>query len=289
MKIGGFTIIRNAIQNDYPVLEAIQSILPVVDEMIVSVGNSTDATVDLIRSISSSKIKIVESVWDQSLRQGGRVLAVETDKAFRQISTDCDWGFYIQGDEVIHEKYHQQILETAEKFKDNPEVEGLLFSYVHFYGTYDYIGDSRRWYDQEVRIIRNDPGIQAYRDAQGFRKNGKKLKVKKTDAFVYHYGWVKDPRLMINKQKSFMDFWETKEDWKKIMETRDVFDYNDFDSLAPFQGTHPAVMQKRIKDKNWQLQLDIRKKKFSLKDRILYWIEKKTGKRLFSYRNYRLI
>jgi len=37
MKISGFTIIRNAVMNDYPVLEAIQSILPVVDEMVVLV------------------------------------------------------------------------------------------------------------------------------------------------------------------------------------------------------------------------------------------------------------
>jgi len=51
MKISGFTIIRNAIKNDYPVVEAITSILPVVDEMIVSVGDSEDDTEELIKSI----------------------------------------------------------------------------------------------------------------------------------------------------------------------------------------------------------------------------------------------
>ena len=86
-----------------------------------------------------------------------------------------------------------------------------------------------------------------------------------------------------------MEFWEPKEDWKQYIEQRDIFDYTEFDSLALFQGTHPAVMRKRIEDKNWQVELDIRKKKFSLKDRILYWIEKKTGKRLFTYRNYELL
>ena len=49
MKISGFTIIKNAIINDYPIVEAITSILPVVDEMIVLVGDSTDATREIIQ------------------------------------------------------------------------------------------------------------------------------------------------------------------------------------------------------------------------------------------------
>src|SRR6478609_8763907 len=105
MKISGFTIIRNAVSNDYPIVEAITSILPVVDEMIVLVGDSEDATEDLIRNINSNKIKIHHSIWDNSLRKGGEVLAVETDKAFQLIDPESDWAFYIQGDEVVHEKY----------------------------------------------------------------------------------------------------------------------------------------------------------------------------------------
>src|SRR6267378_303252 len=94
MKISGFTIIKNAVQNDYPVVEAITSILPVVDEMIVSVGDCEDKTEELIRSISSPKIKIVHSFWDPSKRKGGEILAIETNKAFEQISPDSDWAFY---------------------------------------------------------------------------------------------------------------------------------------------------------------------------------------------------
>jgi hypothetical protein len=100
MKISGFTIIRNAIINDYPAVEAITSILPVVDEMVVAVGKSEDDTLGLIQGIGSNKIRIVESEWDLSQLPGGRVLAIETDKAFRQIAPDSDWAFYIQCDEA---------------------------------------------------------------------------------------------------------------------------------------------------------------------------------------------
>ena len=95
MKVAGFSFVRNAIKYDYPIVEAISSVLPVCDEFVVAVGNSEDQTYDLIKSINSPKIKIIETVWDDNLRDGGKVLAVETDKALKAISSDCDWAFYI--------------------------------------------------------------------------------------------------------------------------------------------------------------------------------------------------
>jgi hypothetical protein len=290
MKISGFTIIKNALQNDYPIIEAITSILPVVDEMIVAIGNSTDSTEALIRNIGSDKIRIVHSVWDVSQNnKGGTILAVETNKAFQQISPDSDWAFYIQGDEVLHEKYHDSIRQAAAKYKDDKKVDGLLFKYLHFFGTYDYVGDSRRWYHREVRIIRNDKTISAYRDAQGFRRNGEKINVKPVAATIYHYGWVKSPKQMREKQKNVIQFWEDQEATKKRLLATDIFDYSEFDSLQRFTGTHPQVMKKRIADKNWEIDMDISKKHFTLKDRFLYWIEKRTGVRLFDFKNYRII
>ncbi len=291
MKISGFTIVRNAVLYDYPIVEAITSILPVVDEMIVLVGNSEDNTEELIRSIQSDKLKIHHSVWDENLKKGGVVLAVETDKAFQLISPDSDWAFYIQADEIIHEKYHDIIRKTSLLYKDDKRVEGLLFNYLHFYGTYDYVADSRKWYHKEVRIIRNDKSIHAYRDAQGFRRGLKKINVKPVDAMVYHYGWVKNPRKMKEKLKKIQELWtDTIDDPTNIeRRTGELFDFNNFDSLMHFKSEHPAVMHKRIEEKNWNINLDISKKKFSFKERLLYWIEKKTGKRLFEFRNYKII
>lgn len=289
MKISGFTIIKNAVKNDYPITEAITSILPVVDEMIVSIGDSEDATEALIRSINSDKIRIVHSVWDPALREGGRILAVETDKAFKHISADSDWAFYIQADEVVHEKYHHAIREAAERYMNDNQVDGLLFHYTHFYGTYDYVGDSRKWYEKEVRIVRNDASIQSYKDAQGFRKNGEKLKVKLIDAWMYHYGWVKDPVQMKQKMYNAGKLWHSDEEMDAFLQSGEFFDFNEFDSVARFEGTHPAVMEDRLRRKNWDLKLDTSKKKFSFKNKLLYWIEKITGKRLFTYANYKIV
>lgn len=289
MKISGFTIVRNAIKYDYPIVEAITSILPICDEVIVAVGKSEDETLELIRSINSPKIKIIETVWDEKLREGGKVLADETNKAFTAVSKDSDWAFYIQGDEVIHEKYLPAIKQAMEQFKNDKNVEGLLFNYTHFYGSYDYIGDSRRWYRREIRVIKNDKTISSYLDAQGFRKNGQKLKVKLIDASVYHYGWVKPPEAQQAKQQTFNKLWHDDEWMKKNIPNVDKFDYSQTDSVALFKGTHPQVMQNRINKMNWRFSFDPTQKKLSLKVKLLMFIEKNFGWKVGEYRNYKIV
>lgn len=290
MKVTGFTIIRNAIKYDYPVVEAITSVLPVCDEFIVSVGNSDDATMELIKSINSPKIKIMESVWDDSLREGGKLLSIETNKVFDTIKDDTTWCFYIQSDEVIHEKYHDEIRKSMKQYAEDLLVEGLLFDYVHFYGNYNHVGNSRKWYRNEIRIIRNNKSIRSYKDAQGFRKtDDNKLNVKKINAAVYHYGWVKPPKAQQAKQENFHKMWHDDAWMKKNIKAADEFDYSKIDSLDVFTGTHPAVMQKRITEQNWEFNYDPSKVKLTIKDRFLMAIEKWSGWRPGEYKNYKLL
>lgn len=289
MKVSGFTFIRNAIKYDYPIVEAIRSILPLCDEVVVAVGNSDDGTLELVRSIDP-KVRIIETVWDDSLRTGGRVLAVETDKAFAAVAPDSDWAFYIQGDEVIHEKYLDTIRESMEKHLHNKEVNGLLFHYEHFYGSYDYVGTSSNWYRNEIRVIRNNKSIYAYRDAQGFRKgNNEKLRVKRVEAYVYHYGWVKPPEVMQRKQEDFPKLWFDDEWVKQNVEAVPVFNYEKHvKSLAPFTGSHPAVMKQRISSHNWTFDFDPSFSKKSLKDKVkrLAWVLLRWD---INYKNYKLL
>jgi hypothetical protein len=287
VKVVGFTFVRNAVKYDYPVVEAIKSVLPVCDEFIVSVGDANDGTSELVNSIAPSKVKVFQSVWDPALMAGGAVLADETNKAYAQVPEDADWCVYIQADEVIHEKYHRVLTEAMKFYKDDRRVDGLLLKYLHFYGSYDYIGNSRKWYSHEIRVIRKDPAIHSYRDAQGFRKSGKKMRVKEIDAYVYHYGWVRHPELQMQKILGFERLYSNDEMASKVSkEATRKFDYSQIDSLTRFTGTHPRVMQERIASKNWTFDHDISRKNFSLKGWLLHMLERMTGKRFFEYRNY---
>lgn len=290
MKVSGFTFIKNALIYDYPVVEAIRSILPLCDDFIVAVGKSDDETYKLIDNIDKTKIKIIETVWDETLREGGKVLAVETDKAFAAIPSDSDWAFYIQGDEVVHEKYFDVIRDGMLKYKDHNEVDGLLFNYKHFYGSYDYVGASPNWYKHEIRIVKNDRSIYSFRDAQGFRKgNNQMLRVKPIDAFVYHYGWVKEPTAMQRKQENFHKYWHNDNWIDRNVDKAEEFDYSKKPNfLLPFTETHPQVMETRIQTKNWKFDYDPSFDRRKLKIKTKDFLEKHFGLD-FSYKNYKII
>ncbi len=276
MKVAGVTFIRNAIKYDYPIIEAITSILPICDEFIVLVGNSEDDTLQIVQSIQSSKIKIYHSIWDDRLREGGKVLADETNKALDLVSKDTTWCFYLQSDECVHEKYLPIIKDAMEKHQFNTNVDGLLFNYVHFYGNYNYYGNSPLWYFQEIRIVRNDSAIRSYQDAQGFRKrDNKKLNVKLIAAEIFHYGWVKPPLKQQAKQFAFHKLWHN-DDWlnQNIHQT-EVYDYSNIDSVKPFTETHPEVYQQRILNTSWTFDGSQIKNQLSLRYKLkmlIIWV-----------------
>jgi len=300
MKVVGFTIVRNAIKFDYPVVESINSILPVCDEFVVNVGKSDDDTLNLIKSIGSPKIKIMESVWDDSLRKGGLRLAVETNKTMDAIGADADWLFYIQADEVMHESGVGHCKKAMEQHKDDKKVEGLLLRYHHFYGSYSYVVDLySHWYNEEVRIIRNNKHIRSFKDAQGFRRysttnpnleeisgTGDKLNVKQINATMFHYGWVKNPSVQKVKRDSFEEMWHDDE-WVKNNSAGKEYDYSNITSIVEFKGAHPSIMTERIKQKNWDFKpapLNI-----SFRQKILRFLQYAFGLRVGEYRNYKLI
>lgn len=262
MKISGFTIAKNAVKYDYPIIESITSILPVCDEFIIGVGRSEDSTLDLIKSIKSEKIVVFESVWDDSLRKDGRLLAVETNKALRKCTGD--WCFYIQADEVVHEKDLQKIKSSAGKCFNNKIIEGLEFDFIHFYGSYNTFQDNRReWYKHEIRIVRNREDIYSFGDAMGFRKKNskgewEKLKTKNTNALIYHYGWVKPPGIMkvkkIETDKMYLPD-EIIEKEKQVINEENI--YLDKYDLSYFKSTHPSVMNERVNAADWVFNVKI--------------------------------
>ncbi len=291
MKVCGFSFIRNAVKFDFPVVEAITSVLPLCDLFVVAVGDSDDNTRQIIQNISIEKIKILNTIWDENLKKGGEVYGAETNKAFDAVPDEFDWCFYIQADEVLHEKYLEPVKNAMLRNLNRKDVDGLLFGFRHFYGTFDYVGDCRHWYRHEIRVIRNNKQIRSYRDAQGFRKEGGKLRVVPIDAEIYHYGWVRHPEFMQQKIVAVKSFYDgITEEQAKLTAQEKEFNYGaEYDALARFEGTHPAVMQERIARMNWAVEIDLKKTNLKSKYKLLYKIEKLFGVRLFEYRNYRIL
>jgi hypothetical protein len=284
MKVCGFTFVRNGVKYDYPFLESILSLLPLCDEVVVAVGLSDDCTREKITSLHSSKIRIFDTVWDESIRKGGAILSQQTNIALDQITGD--WAVYLQADEVLHEQDYLAMKEAMERYKDSREVEGLLVNYKHFYGGYQYIGNSRRWYRREIRIVRPNTGVRSWGDAQGFRINGKKLHVKLIPAAIYHYGWVKPPEIQQLKQKTFNKLWHSDEWVNQRVGTASQYNYQQGGLLTRYVGTHPAVMRDRIRNQSWSFKYDPANIRQPLKVKILDALESLCGWRIGEYKNY---
>ncbi len=288
MRVVGFTILRNGLLMDYPFREAILSALPLCARFIVSVGQSDDETYLVVQELARQHptIEVRQSVWDLSKRQGGSVLAVETNKVLDNLPP-TDWVLYLQADEVIHEDDYEAIGRAMQENLADERVEGLVFDYVHFYGSYEWVGASRRWYRREVRVIRPWPDIRAYRDAQGFRRGGKKLRVRPANARIFHYGWVRPPQQQAHKLRHLHRYWHDDQWIEKTLQ--DGFSYDLSQLLRRFKGTHPAVMQARIAQPQWDFPYDPARVRLPWKERLLNWIERHTGWRIGEFRNYRLL
>ena len=301
MKISGFSFVRNGIKLYYPVVETIKSILPLVDEFVIAVGkgDKDDTSRKKIEEINSPKIRIIDTVWDIEKFPRGMEHAHQTDIA----KNACigDWLFYLQGDEVIHEKDLSIIHSRCEQLLNKSEVEGMLFKYLHFWGDYEHYHKSHGWYPYEIRIIRNDPDIHSWESAQSFRRiphfdgvhyrqqeNPYKLKVALIDAYVYHYGWVRPPHLMQNKRRYFhTNHWGSKRAKEHYDKLNEYFDYGPLDQIEVFQDTHPAVMEQKLSEFDWQEKLQFsgkpntlreKYKHEKLRNKILTWFENHLNK-----------
>jgi hypothetical protein len=309
MLISGFTMARNASKLYYPVKASIESILPIVDEFIVALGDcdDDDCTLQEIQNINSDKIKIIHNKWDIIKYSGHSEYAHQTDIAKEHCKGK--WLFYLQSDEIIHEKYLATIAKRCNELLEKSEIEGLLFDYKHFWGDYSHYIVSHAWYSKEIRIIRNDPDIHAWGGAQSFRRipefDGKnyfqkentfKLKVANAGAEVYHYGWVRPPAIMQKKRFSFETHFKGDKAIEVFKNEPETFNYGDLGKLRTFNGTHPEVMKDFIMKFDWRDELypnnpQIKKHKHDkLKYRILTFVEQNIfgGRQIAGFKNYQL-
>ena len=287
MRVCGFTFVRNGVLFDYPFIESIQSLLPLCDQVFVAVGDSDDDTMTRIQALADARIEIIPTTWDPSLRTQGLILSQQTNIALAR--ADGDWAVYLQADEVLHEKDYDRIRAAMHENLPDARVEGLLFRYLHFYGSYGYVGNSRRWYRREIRVVRPGIGVRSWGDAQGFRIDNRKLRVRLVDADVYHYGWVKTPQAQQRKQRQFNRLWHS-DDWvERNVPDSTEFDYSTGGRLRPFEGVHPSVMVRRIQRQNWTFSYDPHRVRQRPGEALLDWIERHTGWRPAEYRNYTLL
>ncbi len=249
MKISGFTFVFNTISFDYPVVESIKSILPIVDEFIVNVGPDEDGTRSLIESIGDPRIKIIQSRWNPNLDTGGYLFAQQTNIAL--FNCTGRWAFYLQADEVVHEEDLALVMEYADKYQEDDRVEGLAFWHLDFWGDYNTILNVYPYRGQRrCRLIKPHRFVLSRGDAAGFtvhpkyKERGRRIRVVDTGARLFHYGQVRSEQTLQKKWQSRQKYHSER---RLKNQNIDFYKYFPRQFVAPYQGTHPEVMADRIK------------------------------------------
>src|SRR5436309_528664 len=235
--LSGFTIVRNGITLDFPIVPAIRSVLEVCDEVVVNVGRSDDGTRDVVAAIADPRVRILDSEWDFTKKN--EMLSIETLKAMH--ACQGDWGIYIQADEVLHETGARLLKERVGEWDRDERVEGLLVDYRHFYAGFELVATSRRWYRREVRAIRLRRDIRPYQGAQGFRVGPgyRKIRARPTGAEMFHYGWARPARAIREKYELSKTIYPWSRERSAREQAKGYLDW--IPLLKPFTGTHPRV------------------------------------------------
>lgn len=274
MRVSGFTFVRNGIELTYPFRESIQSLLPLVDELIVNVPESTDATLEAIKAIDSGKLSVFESSWDESLREGGEILALQTNRALERCSGD--WAVYLQADEVLHEDDLPGIRATLEQNLEQSSVDALSFRYLHFEGGYWQVNPFR--YRRQVRVIRNNDRIRSIGDACGFgRKDGAGIRAVKTPYRVFHYGWARDPREMLRKNRELEKLYHDDEYIRQKYDGMEEHAFRELEVCRPFRGKHPGVMREVVESSPAEVLIPNQNRPYFLRGRVWRMLFKKWG------------
>jgi hypothetical protein len=261
MKVCGFSIAYNALRYGYPIEASLRSMLPLVDELILNIGEGDDDTWNLVQSMREPKIRAFRSWWDPNLRVGGYLLARQTNVALERC--EGDWGIYLQADEILHEKDYP-LIRQAMKSHRNDSTEAIRFRYHHFYGSFQTIQDyPRTWYTRGIRIFKLGIGASSWGDAMDFclRRDGREwpLRYADVDAYIYHYGWSRPPEIMLAKRVNFERLYL--DDASLAEGSRDAGQvYPDLGNLRYFRGTHPAVMRDAVERQNWQFDHGIERR-----------------------------
>lgn len=227
----------------YPFVESIRSILPIVDEFVIALGQSDDGTEEKVRAIGDPKIRVIPTIWNERMRSDYSIqgFVYGQQKSIALFNCAGDWAFYLEGDEVLHENDLPIIHSALEKHLDNARVEALVFDYLHFYGNKNTYAWSPRWYRTAPRVLRNT--IPAWAPKGLFfvvldtHKRARYPRAAHAGGTIYHYGWVRSETEMAAKLA------DKHNQWRKGISGPARYSQVDAATLRRFEGTHPKAVQ----------------------------------------------
>ena len=220
MNIAGHLFVRDAIKYDYCVVEAIDSMIPFCDFVLVMDCSSTDGTKDLLLDhfTSNRKVQMVfDQPWDVAAGNGGIRLRMIADKCRAMLKErGVEWQFMLQADEVVHESSYQHILDACRSNKADAylcrRIDMMWNMDLCMWADVNRYSHDKRPMDPDVcRLAKIDKKVIA--DASDLeRHNASRSTFEKI--ILFHYSMVRDRHKLLDKIIDMHAWYHAQDPWK---------------------------------------------------------------------------
>lgn len=199
MKLAGATFIRNGITYDYCYRETIECLLEFCDHVFVVDAGSDDGTCEDIETITSPNLTLIKrpkQEWIATEGKGRTKLCYFTDIALKAADdAGYDYTFYLQCDEIVHERSYPYIREAI---KSN--TSGYLCERINLWGSpYTKLNVPQNRMPCSTQVVRlTQSEHRSYGDAESLAVPI--LNIDWVDKItMYHMGFVRRREVMKDK------------------------------------------------------------------------------------------
>lgn len=249
--ISGYICVRNAIDLDYCVREAALSLIPVVDELVLCDGESTDGTRDIISGLAAldSRVRVITYPWPNPERD---IHFWVNWLNFARLQLAYDTQLELDADEILDPASHNQIRALRSCGKS------ALFRRLNFWKDHKHLAPHNRVCGEMVArlgptslycpsdepIPAQSPNLRTFADEYPALR-------------IFHYGFLRKPDSFLRKsavvQKAFFGSVDERiarasEGGKHWVE----YDYFNGEPLRPFNEQHPEVARAWLKERGYE-------------------------------------
>ena len=213
VKISGIQPISNGVSLGYPFIEAILSVLPIVDEFLINDGGSSDETAFYLKKLQKTfpdKIKLFNKPFYPSEHWE----TIDDCVEFLISQAKGDWIFEVQGDEIWHEKDLLKLKKTIQK-ADQSNYNSIR-SVCYFGAGFDIQANTYKY--MNVRIVRKIKGLKSFwggddfqtadnrQPAPGFTTSNVPPELIISNTSCYNIGYNAFPNNAVKRTKTTFEF-----------------------------------------------------------------------------------
>lgn len=254
--LSGFVCVRNAVKFDYCVEEAVKSLIPVCDEVVISYGGvygeEDDGTLEIVKGLvkMDSRVRAVWYDWPNPERNI-HWWTTWLNHARERLLYDTMLG--LDSDEVLDPAGYNQIRAMTSTGCS------ALFHRLNFWKDPQHLAPENRVCGTQV--ARLGPTSAWMCSDEPFPAVNPNIRTK-AEPFpslrIFHYGFLRKPDAFVKKADAIQNMFFGSTDARLAEQVAkgqrwDERDYFDGESLRKFDGQHPEVARAWLTERGYSL------------------------------------